>query len=283
MSKQKTTTVPTVAYGFLGPDAIRIFLQMKGYQVSVFNGDPKTLDLRRDKPARNVVVLPNFAKRTQLATVGDQLGYLVVLTNGRHEPIVEQDIPILDGHVDDQGHLQQGKAQTPSYFIEQMQAVAVPISLGPSSEQASVAAPKRATKRKTPRSTVDRWFDSINQTCYDAITDFDQQIEYPVCQFLTGELGQTDFKRAMQALVRAGGSKDTMRDFYRWLTTDQYADRMAKAMQQYLQPAHEDAAPPASAVAQQFGVDKDDVRLLDNIYQDMQQHQQPASTEGEDE
>ena len=264
-----SNTIPTVAYGFIGPDAIRIFLQLKGYQVSLFKGDLDQLDLREDKPERNVVLLPNFAKLPLLEPVADQIAYLIVLTKGRHDAVVERGIPLLDSYIDQDGVLQQAEARRPEWFVNQMKEVAVEIALANGAQPKLVITPE---KPSAP-TTLDAWFNEIEGTCYDAFVDTDQferDVEFQVCGFLTGELSQNDFKRALKKIQKAGGDNDTLKSFYHWLTKNDYADRMASAMRRYQQPASEDAALPPSALAKQQQVDARDIELLDNIYTAMQ-------------
>jgi len=260
-----THTVPTVAFAFLSPDALRIFLELKNYRVSVFTGEDSTLNLRENKPDSNIVILPNFAKRGLLATVADRIGRLVVLTNGRHEELLDYNIPILDATIDaEDGQLIPLEDMTPNAYVKKIGTAAVGLEL--------TAPPAVVQKVQTPKAptTLDAWLDEIDTVCPENIT-FNRQVEYPICQYLVGELGRADFQGAMKALVSAGAQKQVVQNFYKWLTND-YADAMASAMIEHLDldttPGKQEL--PASALAIKHKVTERDILLLANIYAEVQ-------------
>lgn len=262
-------TVPTVAFAFLSPDALRIFLEIKNFRVSVFTGEDSSLNLRENKPDTNIIILPNFAKRGLLVDVIDRIGRLVVLTNGRHEELLDHNIPILDATVADDGQLVPLEDSTPNYYVRKIGEAAVDLVL----TAAKKPVRKKPQKAKAPTS-LDMWLDKIDTACPDDVV-FTQQVEYPICQYLVGQLGQTDFQGAMKALVTAGADKSVVQGFYRWLTND-YADAMAAAMIEHLDldPKAASQGLPPSALATKHKVAERDIQLLDNIFVEMQ-------TEGE--
>ncbi|KKN30881.1 hypothetical protein LCGC14_0829560 [marine sediment metagenome] len=253
-----TISVPTVAFGFMAPDALRVFLQIAGYRVSIFNGEPESLDFRQDKPEANIVILPNFAKRSLLAKYADQIGRLVVLTNGRHEKLIELDIPILDGSVDGE-ELRQSRDKTPHFYTKKVSEAAVPLEL----QRAAPVVPEPA---RDP-STLDEWFTAINDVFPDG-GSFDHDVEYPVCQHLTGQLSPKDLMGAMKVLVKSGADRDVLRAFYKWLM--QQSVSMSAALQAYLMPTSESAAMDVRMAAKKFKIDPVDIELLESIYLEMQ-------------
>jgi len=263
-----THTIPTVAFAFLSPDALRIFLEIKNYRVSVFTGDISTLNLREHKPDSNIIILPNFAKRGLLAPIADQIGRLVVLTNGRHEELLDYNIPILDATFDtNDGQIVPLEDMTPNYYVTKIGEAAVGLELSAAHAEAPVQ--KKVQVPKAPI-TLDAWLDKIDAACPDD-TVFAQQVEYPICQYLVGELGRADFQGAMKALVSAGTEKQVVQNFYKWLTND-YADSMASAMIECLDlnPVPGKQELPASALAAKHKVAERDIQLLEKIYVEMQ-------------
>jgi len=252
--------VPTVAFAYMTPEALRVFLQLAGFRVSVFDGSDESLDLREDKPSSNVVILPNFAKRGKLAPHADMIGSLVVLTNGRHEDLVELDIPILDSVVDGES-IRQARDRTPTYYTKKIREAGVPLEL-----TAPVTLPSVPEEVPTePPKTLDQWFDALDQV-YPGLGSFDHDVEYPVCQFVLGQLSQTELKSALKVLVDQGADAETLKQFYQWLV--QRGKRLTNALKSYLLAA---APITATEVAKKFKVDAADVVLLENIYVEMQE------------
>ena len=64
-------TVKASAFAFLGPDALRIVLINKGYHVSVYTGDPKTLTFRTD--GNNIVILSLSVNKDKLFSYADKI------------------------------------------------------------------------------------------------------------------------------------------------------------------------------------------------------------------
>lgn len=259
------SSVSAVAFAFMTPEAIRVFLQIAGYHVSVFDGNPESLDLRPGKPSSNVVILPNFAKRDMLEQHADQIGSLVLLTNGRHEDIIDLDIPILDSEIDGDD-IRQARDRTPRFYTKKIKEAGAPLSL---------KAAKKVKQPEPPRDpeTLDQWFDAIDQV-FPKEGSFDHDVEYPVCQFLMGQLSRKELQGAMKIVVRKGADKDTVRQFYQWLT--QRSDKMSAAMKAYLMPRAESEALTVPATAKKFKVDPIDISLIESVYLEMQK---PAEEE----
>ena len=255
--------VPTVAFAYLSPDALRVFLTLKGYRVNVFTGDKDALDLRRDKPSTNVVILPNFAKRAELVPIIDQVGTLLVLTNGKHEDVIAHSIPILDADIDDQGELHCAKPRSPHYYMKKISEASVALQIDD-----SLPSPDPIKKTTADhRTSLDSWF-SLLDDVVGTETNFDYDVEFPTCQFLIGELGKADFQNAMKKLVTDGADKATVRDFYKWLTAT-YADPVSAAIRAYLWPKTAEDELTAAAVAKAHRVHVHDIELLEGIYTSM--------------
>lgn len=259
-----TKSIPAVAFGFCGPDALRVFLNIHGeYHIGIFTGELEELKLEPNQ--HNIVILPNFAKRHLLEPVADQIGQLVLLTGGRHEAIIEQGIPILDGYLDSHEALQQSPSRTPEEYVQKIREAAVPLPIG---APPAKAAPKKK-KRKQPED-LDQWFSLLDKAGCSGVQDFATDIEYPVCQYVVGELSRADLRGALKALVRKDlDNRDLFRRFYRWLTT-KYTDAMSLAMRAYLFPESAEKALTSVEVARQFKVEQVDVDLLRAIYEEIQ-------------
>lgn len=247
--------VPAVAFAFLGPDALRIFLEIKNFHVSVFTGDEDSLNFRYDRPSTNIVILPNFAKRSQLAPYAEHIGHLICLTNGHHEPLVELDVPILDAIVDGDS-IRRAARRAPHYYTDRIVEASVGLPLA--------AAPQEAEPENKEPASIDDWFTLFDQTGVEDL-DFDRDIEYPVCQYVMGELSRQDLRGALKRLVKAGIPTDHVKPFYLWLT-NQYGDKISKATKQYL--TTENAS--AEKIAKKLKVAPIDLELLENIWIEMQ-------------
>lgn len=259
------SNIQTAAFAFLAPDALRVFLQIAGYRVSVFTGAPDTLDLRQDKPEANIVILPNFAKRDLLEQHAHMIGRLVVMTNGKHEDLIDLDIPILDATV--QGDtLHQDRDRSPHFYTKKIKEAAVALEL------ATVApAPVAAALVQQPvvPETLDQWFDKLDNE-FPQDGDFDRAVEYPVCQYLIGQLGRKSLQGAMKVLSKQCRDSSVVREFYQWLV--KHAGKMSPAMKQYLMPSTEADTLTVQEAAKKFKISARDIDLIESIYVEMQKH-----------
>jgi hypothetical protein len=261
MSEEKL--VPTVAFAYLSPVALRVFLKFGGgYRVHVFTGDE--LDLSLGKPSSNIVVLPNFANRHKLAPYADQIGRLIVLSNNQHNKLAEAGVPILDAVIDDDGNVHRAKPRTPHYYTKLINDAAVGLEIG-KSEDEPTKKPAAKEKSKVKPKTLDNWLDLLDKAVSED-TDTATELEDPICLYLVGELGKGDFQNALKALTTTeDADKKSVRVFYKWATTSDYARNLSKAARVYLWP-DTDEAPSISEVAKKFGVEILDLDLLEGIY-----------------
>ncbi len=267
------SSVPTVAFAFMAPDALRVFLQIAGYRVSVFTGEPDSLDFRQDKPSANIVLLPNFAKRNLLRHHVDQIGRLVVMTNGKHEDLIDLDIPLLDATVTGDV-LRQLRDKTPHFYTKKIQDAAVSLELEPAPV---AAAPVAQEPPPADPGVLDQWFDKLDGGLPEV--DFAQLVEYPVCQYMTGQLGRKSLQGAMKVLAKQSIDKTVVKAFYRWLI--KYAGKMSPAMKQYLMPSTEADALTVQEAAKKFKVAAVDIELLENIYLELQKPTVDTTTTGD--
>jgi hypothetical protein len=240
--------VPTVAFAFLSPQAIRIFLAITGYRVSIFTGEEQLFF--RGAPTKNIVILPNFSKRDALAPYADQIG--------RHEELVKHGIPILDAEIKD-GDLEVFPAKTPDYYLKQIDVAAQPLEL---TAQLPPTKSKKTEKVTLDTAhTLDQWLDVIDE--FDAVQDFDAEINMPVCSYLVGDLSKEDLQAAMKVVVKkseAARLKPAVKMFYRWLTHKEQR-RLAKAVRHYMK-----SEKPASVVAKEFKVSPADLREIEAVF-----------------
>lgn len=254
--------VPSVSFAYLSPVALRVFLKFGGgYRVSVFTGNEEELDISPDKPSKNIVILPNFANRHRLVPYADHIGRLIVLSNNQHAQIVAAGVPILDAVVDDDGNVHQSKPRTPHYYTKLIDEAAVDLELI-SGEATPSKTSQKKSKKKTK--TLDNWL-SVLDIAVDEDTDVEDEVEVPVCLFFVGELGKGDFQNALKALATEAADKKSIRAFYKWATASDYARDLSKAARAYMWPSSSDA-PSISKVAKQFGVDDQDLDILEGIY-----------------
>lgn len=257
---EKQVSVPTVAFAYLSPVALRVFLKFGGgYKVSLFTGEE--LDLNSARPSKNIVVLPNFANVSKLAPYADQIGRLIILSNNQHNKLAQVGIPILDAVVDEDGNLHRTKPRTPHYYTKLIDEAAVDFEINRPTEQRSTPPEKKKSEKK-PK-TLDNWFDILDSAVGESSFE---TVETPICLFLSGEIGKGDFQNALKALAAdEAADQKALRAFYKWATTTDYARSLSKAVRAYLWPST-DEAPSISRVAKEFGVDEQDLDILEGVY-----------------
>jgi len=182
------------------------------------------------------------------------------LTNGKHRSIVDLGIPIVDSEIEADS-IRQARDRTPHYYVKQIKEAAVPLDL-----QAVVAHDPEQEKPADPK-TIDQWFDVLDRVLPEEI-NFDRNVEYPVCQYLIGQLSQKDLRGALKILVENGADNNTVRLFYSWLL--KLADSMSAAMRAYLMPTTEKDVMTIPETAKKYRVDPTDISLLESIYLEMQ-------------
>lgn len=270
-----TVSIPTVAFAYLSPVALRVFLKYSGgYRVTVFV-DENNFELLGDKPSKNIVILPNFAKRSKLLPYADRIGRLIVLVNNNHQELVDRGIPILDAVIDDEGDLhKKSKQHTPHYFAKLIHEAATDLDIETPTPPKSKGA-SSGDKSTRDNKTLDNWFDSFDSAAGEEV-DLDD-VMVPACQFLVGELGKGDFQNALKAVVSDGIDKKLVISFYRWATSDSYAIALGKAIKAHLWPESDDM-PSMKATAKRFSVDIQDLDILEGIYTQLE-----GETNGEEE
>jgi hypothetical protein len=262
------TSISTVAFAFLDPETLRIFLELKQFHVRVASGDMTSLgDLQVKQQAQNIVILPNFAKRYMLVDYVDRIGVLVLLTNGKHAEILERGIPLLDAVVSDEDVVAD-RARTPHWYIDKIMRLGRPLELDTVAGAASQPK-KTVTKEGKPPQTVDKWLDYINKNNAKGIHDFAVDIEYPVCLYLVGESNRLEFQGALKALTKRGADKKLLRGFYTWLTED-YVQRMQRALKLLLFPKSTSKIPDVFKLAKKLDLASKDIELMAAVYGEMQ-------------
>lgn len=255
-------TVRAVAFAFLDPEALRIFLRFKGFNVTVASGDASVL--KGMKPnGKNIVILPNFAKRHVLAEHAAAIDTVLLLTNGKHDDIVSRGIPMLDATLQD-GVLVEEKPRTPHWYIDKIQTVAVPLVLDDDPLPKKKKPEVETAVDVSAFDSLDHWLSYIDEQKCAGVRNFAVDIEHPVCLYLVGEMSRSEFKSALKALTKRGADKNLLQAFYRWVDDD-YAERMQQAMTRYLKPKNTDKIPSVFKLAKKFKVASVDIELLEAI------------------
>lgn len=262
-----TQNVKTAAFGYLSPDAARVFLEIKNYRVSIYTGQELPVLVEGQ---RNIVLVPNYRTRDGLASIASGIHRLLVYP-GREDlsKLAELGIPILDAQENEDGDwVQIFPTQTPSEYINRIEAEAVEIEL-----DATVAAQKpKAEPLPDPDAakSLKEWLDVLDKFLPAVIENFDAEVEFPVCQFLIGEAGAADFLNAMKALVARGADEVLIKSFYIWTRNNEA--KLGPAIKELLFSA-EPEPPAVRIVAARHKVPDADVSLVESVYYAMKEDQ----------
>jgi len=244
-----TKTVKAAAFAFLGPDALRIVLANRGYRVSIYSGDPKTLMLVSD--GNNVVILPNMSKKDSLYKYADKIKYLLLYVDGKASEARTLGIPILDADIVD-GRLQLKDSRTPAEYIELIEKKSSDLTL--------VDREKTHSAVKSPNKgwpeTYDAWL-SLLEKLVSKDVDFQETVEIPTFMFLAALSDKESLKADIKRIINNEKTKKAATYFFKWLIGDD-GKSLSKAYLSFMADTEADIYD----IAEKYDVEPDDLILL---------------------
>ena len=244
----KTKTIRSVAFAFLGPDALRIVLVSKGYHVSMYSGDPKTLTFRSD--GNNIVITSINTDRNTLFTYADKIKFLILHTEGQFSDAAALGLPILD-ITDKDGDNKLVRNNTPSDYVRMIEGTKSSITLTSGQEK-----PVKKQKKSWP-DTYDGWL-SLLEKLVD-IEDFVSTVEMPIYNYITKMTDKDALKQTMKGIINSDRTKKAITLCYKWLVGSS-GEALSKAFIAFT--ANTDNI---YEIAEHFDVDPDDLLLLYSI------------------
>jgi hypothetical protein len=269
----QSASVKAVGFAFFSPGSFILFANHTRDQVQLFPPRTASEQLRfANDDRRHVVVLRALDKVKALEPHADKIDLLVVFADSND--LLSLGLPIMDGEKDDEGNIVGKGRQNRSDLLERIEAEAVdfPLDKSASATQHILRKAKEAAAYDGPtfREQLRSIREAVNNT---EKFDFTQEAGVPSVLRLMGDTSREDFKSACRGIITRGNvPENRVKSFFRWIEgiDGGIGPELGKAVDAFLYPDDEDAKQTAEEVANRYGVDVKDVKLIANTYSQLQ-------------